>query len=93
MPIDNVILNKTATIERCLKRINEEYIGHEGELRENYTRQDAIILNLERLCQMSIDLAAYLVKVNEYGIPQENRELYIMLEDNKIISKELSKNL
>ncbi|MDX8397225.1 MAG: hypothetical protein R8K49_02775 [Mariprofundaceae bacterium] len=30
--MDDVLLNKAAIIERCLKRMQEEYIGYEGEL-------------------------------------------------------------
>lgn len=93
MATDNVILNKTATMERCIKRVLEEYQGFENEFLENYTKQDSIILNLERLCQAAIDLAAYLVRINKFGIPQDNRELFQFLEKNSYISKQLSKNL
>jgi len=93
MPIDNVILNKSATIERCIKRIDEEFLGHEIEFETNYTKQDSIILNLERLCQAAIDLAAYLVKTKKLGIPQESRELFQMLEKHSVISTKLSENL
>ncbi|MDQ6954594.1 MAG: hypothetical protein Q9M20_04045 [Mariprofundaceae bacterium] len=30
--MDDILLNKVAMIERCLKRIDEDYTGHEGEL-------------------------------------------------------------
>jgi len=90
---DNVILNKSATIERCIKRVIEEYQGFEKEFLENYTKQDSIILNLERLCQAGIDLAAHLVRINNCGIPQENRELFQLLEKNQFITQKLSKKL
>ena len=45
---DDVILNKAASIERCLRRIEEEYAGAEQNLIENQTKQDAIVLNLQR---------------------------------------------
>ena len=54
---DDVVLNKTGVIERCLQRIEDEYDGNPSNLRENLTRQDAIVLNLQRACQASIDLA------------------------------------
>ena len=80
-------------MERCLKRIDEEYKGFEEEFETNYTKQDSVILNLERLCQAAIDMAAYLVKINKFGIPQENRELFQLLEKNNVISTDLSENL
>ncbi len=93
MPVDNVILNKSATMERCIKRIEEEYRGYEDDFAKNHTKQDSIILNLERLCQAAIDLAAYLVKINNLGVPQESRELFQLLEKHGTISVKLSKNL
>src|SRR5574340_149077 len=42
---DNVVLNKAASIERCLRRIAEEYGGNRQNLFANQTKQDAIILN------------------------------------------------
>lgn len=93
MAADNVVLNKTAAMERCIKRVLEEYQGFEKELLDNFTKQDSVILNLERLCQAAIDLAAHLVRVNKFGIPQDNRELFQLLEQNRFISNQLSKNL
>lgn len=60
MGTDNVVLNKSAIIERCIKRILEEYQGCEDQFSTNYTKQDSIILNLERACQAAIDLAAHI---------------------------------
>ena len=66
---DDVLLNKVATIERCLARIEEEYKGHEDELEFNLTRQDSIILNLQRVCEAAIDLAMHVVRVRRLGLP------------------------
>lgn len=93
MATDNVVLNKAAAIERCMKRIREEYSGHEEEFKINYTRQDSIILNLERLCQATIDLAAHLVRKRKLGIPQETRDLFAFLLEAGIVTKSLSDNL
>jgi uncharacterized protein YutE (UPF0331/DUF86 family) len=93
MAADNVVLNKAATMERCIRRVLEEYQGFEKEFSNNFTKQDSVILNLERLCQAAIDLAAHLVRTNKFGIPQDNRELFQLLEQNRLISKKLSRNL
>ncbi|HLA75620.1 MAG TPA: DUF86 domain-containing protein [Gammaproteobacteria bacterium] len=77
---DDVILNKAAMIERCLARIVEEYRGHEHELESNLTRQDAIVLNLQRTCEAAIDLAMHVVRVRRLGLPQESREAFTLLE-------------
>ncbi|GEM_PF-2636174 len=60
--MSDVVLNKIQTIERCLRRIREEYVGSEAEFEENFTKQDSVILNLERASQASIDIATHIVK-------------------------------
>ncbi len=42
---DDVILNKAASIERCLHRIEEEYARNDKNLVGDQTKQDAIVLN------------------------------------------------
>jgi uncharacterized protein YutE (UPF0331/DUF86 family) len=91
--MDDVLLNKAATIERCLIRIQEEYENHKDELESNFTRQDSIILNLQRACEASIDGAMHLVRQNKFGIPQQSRDAFIMLAENNLIDLQLSKNM
>lgn len=90
---DNVILNKVAAIERCLKRINEEYEGKSDHLRENQTKQDSIILNLERAAEASIDIAMRLVRKFKLGLPQESREAFTKLQEAKLLPAELATRL
>ncbi len=89
----DVIANKSAIIERCIHRIKEEYLGFEDKFEENYTKQDSVILNLERATQACIDLGAYMVKVKKLGIPQANRDIFQILEKEKVIPPSLSKKL
>ena len=91
--VSDVLLNKVAIIERCLARIEAEYRGHEDELETNYTRQDSIILNLQRACEASIDAAMHLVRVRKLGVPQESREAFDMLCEAKIIEDALRDRL
>jgi uncharacterized protein YutE (UPF0331/DUF86 family) len=88
--VDDVILNKVATIERCLARVREEYGGDERNLRDNLTRQDSIILNLQRACEASIDLAMALVKAHRLGPPQESRHAFDLLQDAGLLDRELT---
>lgn len=92
MPED-VLLNKIATIERCLARIEEEYDGREEELETNQTRQDAIVLNLQRACEASIDLAMHLVRRHGLGLPNDSREAFRMLEQRGFLDKGLSEHM
>lgn len=87
---DDVILNKAATVGRCLRRIREEYAGHEAALAVDSTRQDAIVLNLLRACEACIDLAMHLVRRQRLGLPQESRGAFALLGQAGVIDAELS---
>lgn len=91
--VDDVIVNKAATIERCLERVHEEYAGDDQNLYDDITRQDAIILNLQRACQAAIDLAMHLVRVHGLGAPQESRDAFALLVDAGFLSQELGDRL
>ena len=91
--MNNVILNKAASLERCIKRIQEEYSGYEKEFKTNHTKQDAIILNIERTCQITIDMGMTTIKENGLGIPQNSREVFDILAKNDMITMEMSLEL
>lgn len=90
---DDIIINKTETIKRCLDRIREEYLGFEDEFYKNYTKQDSIILNIERMAQASIDIASHIVRVKKLGVPQSTRETFDFLLDKELISQKTHKNM
>ncbi len=79
MSTDDVALNKAASIERCIRRIREEYAGKPSNLSDDQTKQDAIVLNLQRACEAAIDLAMHLVRRRRLGIPQDSREAFDLL--------------
>lgn len=90
---DDILINKASIIERCLQRIEEEYQNDPANLYEDITRQDAIVLNLQRACQAAIDLAMHLVREHELGVPQESREAFAFLEEAEYLDSELSGRL
>ena len=68
--IDEVVLNKTQIIKRCLTRVREVYAGNPARLND-YTKQDSIILNIQRACETCIDLAMHVVAEKDLGRPAE----------------------
>jgi uncharacterized protein YutE (UPF0331/DUF86 family) len=88
----NVILNKIAIIERCICRIQEEYAGNPDHL-HHYTKQDSIILNLQRACEASIDLAMHVVAKKRLGLPQSSRDAFTLLEQHELIDSILADKL
>jgi uncharacterized protein YutE (UPF0331/DUF86 family) len=90
---DDVLLNKAEIIERCIRRVHEIFTGNSNNLKNDQTRQDAILLNIERACQGAIDAAMRMVKLKNLGIPKESRDAFEFLEKAKIITPELSQSL
>lgn len=90
---DDVILNKAASIERCLQRILEEYAGDSRNLTANQTKQDAIILNLQRACETAIDLAMYVINQRRLGTPQESRDAFTLLQTAGLLPADLATSM
>lgn len=90
--MNDVVLNKVTTIERCIKRINEVYEGSNKNV-EDFTKQDSIILNVQRACEASIDLAMHVISEGKLGIPKMSREAFKLLEEADIIEKNLAQSL
>lgn len=91
--MDDILLNKAAIIERCLKRLDSLYPGHEHELENNFDRQDAILLNLQRACESSIDAGMHLVRIRKLGIPQQSKDAFVLLEKANILDPLLSRQM
>lgn len=89
---NDVILNKVSIIERCIKRVKEEYSDDPMNL-NNYTKQDSIILNLKRACEASIDLAMHLVAEKKLGLPQNSRDAFTFLVNADVIPSSLGQKM
>jgi len=90
---DDVIVNKAAIIERCVARVREVYAGNPTYLVEDITKQDSIVLNLQRACEASIDMAMYVVRTRKLGIPQDSREAFVLLESAGLLERALALRL
>lgn len=90
--MNDVILNKIATIERCVNRIYEVYSNNPENLKD-FTKQDSIILNIQRACEASIDIAMHLVSERKLGIPKASRDGFRMLHEAGLLDATLTKTL
>lgn len=80
----DILYNKTSIIERCLMRVKEVYNQNPDNLKD-YTKQDSIVLNIQRAVEATIDIAMYIVSVKKLGIPQNSRDAFEVLNSNGII--------
>lgn len=91
--MDDVLLNKAATIERCVARAREEYEANPTDFEENYTRQDAAILNIQRACEAALDMGQHLIRRERLGVPQSARDVFSLLSQGGWITAELADGL
>lgn len=77
--VDDVLLAKAATIERCVARAREAYHRDPNGFREDFTRQDAAILNIQRACQAALDMGQHLIRRERLGLPQGTRHIFTLL--------------
>ena len=73
--VDDVLINKAATIERCVQRAREEYFSEPATFATNFTRQDAAILNIQRACEAALDM----IRRDRLGVPQSARDVFALL--------------
>lgn len=72
---DDVILNKAATIKRCVARAREEFERNPLTFAMDFTRQDAAVLNVQRTCEAALDMGQHIVRRERLGVPQMASEL------------------
>jgi uncharacterized protein YutE (UPF0331/DUF86 family) len=76
---DDVLLNKAATIERCVARARDEYRKDPAGFATNLTRQDAAILNIQRACEACLDMGQIILRRQRLGLPQSARDVFALL--------------
>jgi uncharacterized protein YutE (UPF0331/DUF86 family) len=91
--MNDVVLNKLQSIQRCARRAREEFAADPKGFDTNFTRQDAAILNVLRACEQTIDLVNHVIKSEKLGIPTSSSESFDLLREAAIIEQELSEKL
>ncbi|WP_349256143.1 type VII toxin-antitoxin system HepT family RNase toxin [Banduia mediterranea] len=91
--VDDVLLNKAASIERCVARAREEYEHDPAAFPADSTRQDAAILNIQRACEVALDMGQHLIRREAMGLPQSARDVFSILADHGWIDAQLAESL
>lgn len=87
---DDVLINKAATVERCVARAREEYDRDPATFASDFTRQDAAVLNVQRACEAVLDMGQHLVRREGLGVPQSARDVFELLARGGWIAPELA---
>lgn len=77
--VDDVLINKAASIERGVARVREEYDKDPATFADDFTRQDAAILNIQRACEAALDMGQHLIRRERLGVPQSARDVFELL--------------
>jgi uncharacterized protein YutE (UPF0331/DUF86 family) len=88
MPPDDILLNKAAIIERCVRRMTEE--ARACPALDDFTHIDALTLNIERACQAAIDMAMHVVADRHLGVPQSTADAFSLLQRSGLIGAPLA---
>lgn len=91
--MNDVVINKMQSIQRCVARAREEYAKDPATFDSDYTRQDAAVLNILRACEQAIDLANYVIKQHKMGVPTASADSFALLQQQGVITEELRRKM
>ena len=90
----DIILNKKESLERCIGQVRVYYArASDVAFREDFLKQDAIAINLQRAMELVIDMANHVIKERKLGLPKESRQSFEILGKAGIITPEMSREL
>jgi uncharacterized protein YutE (UPF0331/DUF86 family) len=90
---DDVLINKAATIERCVARAQEEFDHDPTTFGTNFSRQDAAVMNIQRACEAALDMGHHIIRRDRLGVPQSARDVFDILAQAKWIDLALAESL
>lgn len=90
--MNEILLRKHATIRRCIIKMGV-INNNDSKNLSDLNRKDSIILNLQRICLASIDMAMYIVIARKLGLPKASQDGIKLLEKAHFINSSLSASL
>lgn len=90
---DDVLINKSATVERCVGGARYEYARDPASFETDFTRQDAAVLNVQRACEAVLDMGQHLVRRERLGVPQSARDIFDLMARAQWIDVPLAESL
>lgn len=80
----DALAQKAARLERCVARARSEHAAS-ADFAHDHTRQDAAILNVQRACEIAIDMANMVIGHEGWGLPPSAREAFATLAAHWLI--------
>lgn len=89
---DDVVVQKLASIDRCLASVRRYVAGDLGRLADPMVL-DAVVLNLQRACELAIDAACREVSRRGLGVPSDSGDAFTILEREAIVSPAVAEQM
>lgn len=88
-----IILAKASAVSKHLRRVQEKVNIDIDQFLINADLQDIVLFNLQMAIQNCIDIAAHIISDRGLGVPGSNNEMFYMLEENRIINREVAEKM
>jgi len=82
---DDVLIQKLASIDRCLASVRR-YVAEDLSRLADTMVLDAVVLNLQRACEQAIDAACREVSRRGLGVPSDSADAFTILERESVLS-------
>jgi uncharacterized protein YutE (UPF0331/DUF86 family) len=89
---DDVVIQKLASIDRCLAAVRRYVAGDLGRLEEPMVL-DAVVLNVQRACEQAIDAACREVSRRGLGVPADSADAFSLLERERVLSSAVAERM
>jgi uncharacterized protein YutE (UPF0331/DUF86 family) len=89
---DDVVMQKLASIDRCLRVVRDYVAGDFDRLQEPIVL-DAVVLNLQRACEQAMDAACREVARRGLGVPADSADAFSLLERERIVSAAVAERM
>jgi uncharacterized protein YutE (UPF0331/DUF86 family) len=90
---NDLLVSKTGTIERCIRRARDEYEKDPTTFVGDITRQDAATLNVIRAWEAAVEMGDYVLSHLGLGPAHDEREVITLLAGNGWIAPALGEDL
>lgn len=89
---DDVVMQKLASIDRCLRAVRDYVAGDLSRLEEPIVL-DAVVLNLQRACEQAIDATCREVSRLGLGVPADSADAFTILERERLLTPSLAERM
>jgi uncharacterized protein YutE (UPF0331/DUF86 family) len=88
----DALAQKAAKVERCVARARQE-LAASANFETDFTRQDAAILNIQRACELTLDMGNMIVRHLALGLPRSSRDVFGLLAQHGWVDKDQATTL